>query len=73
MTSQLRTTRSPERAWGETVFAGTRVPVQILYDYLAAGETLAEFLRQFPSVSAEQALAGLAAREKRLAGGLEPG
>lgn len=50
----LRTNRS-DRAWGATVFAGTRVPVEILFEYLAAGETLDEFLEQFPSLSREQA------------------
>jgi uncharacterized protein (DUF433 family) len=41
---------------GETpVFVGTRVPIQSLFDYLEGGETLDEFLRQFPSVSKEQA------------------
>jgi len=50
-------TRSPDRAWGATVFAGTRVPVDTLFDYLAAGETLDEFLKQFPTVSRDQAIA----------------
>jgi len=39
------------------VFAGTRVPVDTLFDYLAAGETLDEFLKQFPTVSRDQAIA----------------
>jgi uncharacterized protein (DUF433 family) len=49
-------TRFPERAWGVTVFAGTRVPVETLFDYVEAGETLDEFLRQFPTVTREQAV-----------------
>jgi uncharacterized protein (DUF433 family) len=49
-------TRSPNRAWGATVFAGTRVPVEILFEYLEAGDTLDEFLRQFPTVSRDQAI-----------------
>ena len=49
-------TRSPRRAWGATVFAGTRVPVDILFEYLEAGDTLDEFLDQFPTVSREQAI-----------------
>ena len=54
---------------GTPVFAGTRVPVQSLFDYLEGGETLDEFLRQFPSVKREQALAALElARESLLAG-----
>ena len=40
---------------GTPVFVGTRVPLQSLFDYLEGGETLDEFLRQFPSVSKEQA------------------
>ena len=58
-------TRSPRRAWGATVFAGTRVPVEILFEYLEAGDTVDEFLDQFPSVSREQAIGVLEeAREK---------
>lgn len=38
---------------------GTRVPVQSLFDYLEGGETLDEFLRQFPTVKREQAIAAL--------------
>ena len=41
---------------GTPVFAGTRVPVQTLFDYLEAGDDLAEFLDDFPSVSQQQAL-----------------
>ena len=44
---------------GEPVFAGTRVPVYNLFDYLTAGDSLDEFLKQFPSVSREQAVAAL--------------
>jgi uncharacterized protein (DUF433 family) len=49
----------PEILGGTPVFVGTRVPVQSLFDYLEAGDTLDEFLRQFPSVSREQAIAAL--------------
>ena len=49
----------PEILGGTPVFAGTRVPVQSLFDYLEGGETVDEFLRQFPSVKREQALAAL--------------
>lgn len=41
---------------GTPVFAGTRVPVQTLFDYLEAGDDLSEFLEDFPSVSQRQAL-----------------
>ena len=40
----------PEILSGTPVFVGTRVPVQSLFDYLEGGDTLDEFLRQFPSV-----------------------
>ena len=54
----------PETLGGTPVFAGTRVPFQNLIDYLAGGDSLDEFLRQFPSVTREQAQAALAlARE----------
>jgi uncharacterized protein (DUF433 family) len=44
---------------GEPVFRGTRVPFQTLLDYLEGGETLDEFLKQFPGVTREQAVAAL--------------
>lgn len=44
---------------GTPVFVGTRVPVRSLFDYLEAGDTLEEFLRQFPSVKREQAVAAV--------------
>ena len=49
----------PEIMSGTPVFVGTRVPVQSLFDYLEGGETLNEFLDQFPTVRREQALAAL--------------
>jgi uncharacterized protein (DUF433 family) len=49
----------PDILSGTPVFVGTRVPAQSLFDYLEAGDTLDEFLRQFPSVSREQAVAAL--------------
>jgi uncharacterized protein (DUF433 family) len=50
---------SPERLSGTPVFAGTRVPIQALIDYLEGGESLDEFLVDFPSVSREHAIAVL--------------
>lgn len=47
--------RDPEVVSGELVFAGTRVPVKNLIDYLRAGDTLNTFLEDFPSVAREQA------------------
>jgi uncharacterized protein (DUF433 family) len=49
----------PEIMSGTPVFAGTRVPVQNLFDYLEGGETLLEFLDDFPSVSKAAAIAVL--------------
>jgi uncharacterized protein (DUF433 family) len=48
--------RSPEIMSGTPVFAGTRVPVQAIIDYLAGGHPLDEFLDDFPTVRREQAL-----------------
>ena len=45
-----------EKLSGTAVFVGTRVPVNHLFEYLEEGETLDEFLRQFPSVTRDQAL-----------------
>lgn len=44
---------------GEPVFRGTRVPFQTLLDYLEGGDTLDEFLNQYPGVTREQAVAAL--------------
>lgn len=44
---------------GTPVFAGTRVPIKNLLDYLAAGDSLETFLDHFPSVTREQAVAAL--------------
>lgn len=49
----------PEIQGGGPVFAGTRVPVENLFDYLVAGDSLDDFLRSFPSVTREQAVASL--------------
>ena len=49
----------PEILEGTPVFIGTRVPVQTLFDYLEGGDTLDEFLTQFPSVNREQAISAL--------------
>ncbi len=47
--------RDPEVMSGELVFAGTRVEVKTLVDYLKADHPLDEFLDDFPTVSREQA------------------
>ncbi len=46
----------PEIMSGTPCFAGTRVPVRNLLDYIEGGDSLDVFLRQFPSVSHEQAV-----------------
>jgi uncharacterized protein (DUF433 family) len=51
--------RSPDVMGGTAVFAGTRVPVQTLLDYLEAGESIDDFLEGFPSVSRVQVIAFL--------------
>jgi uncharacterized protein (DUF433 family) len=48
--------RSPDIMSGAPVFAGTRVPVQTIVDYLAGGHSLEEFLDDFPTVRREQAV-----------------
>ncbi|TYZ06891.1 DUF433 domain-containing protein [Hymenobacter lutimineralis] len=56
MSSQLVSV-DPRVMSGAPVFAGTRVPVKTLFDYLETGETLEIFLDDFPAVRREQALA----------------
>ena len=51
--------QDPEIHSGEPVFRGTRVPFGSLFDYLEGGETLDEFLEQYPGVTREQAIAAL--------------
>lgn len=48
--------RSSEILSGTPVFAGTRVPVQTLIDYLEAGDRLDDFLNDFPTVTREQVI-----------------
>jgi len=51
--------QDPEILSGQPVFRGTRVPFQALLDYLEGGDTLDEFLEQYPGVTREQAIAAL--------------
>jgi uncharacterized protein (DUF433 family) len=46
----------PETMGGTPVFTGTRVPIQALFDYIETGETLEEFLENFPSVTHKHAI-----------------
>jgi uncharacterized protein (DUF433 family) len=58
--------RDPAVMGGAPVFAGTRVPVQTLLDYLQAGESIDDFLAGFPSVSRAQVISFLEQAKDRL-------
>jgi len=51
--------KDPEILGGEPVFRGTRVPFKILIEYLEGGDTLDQFLEQYPSVTREFAIAAI--------------
>ena len=59
-------TSSPAIMGGTPVFAGTRVPVQTLIEYLEAGETIDDFLDGFPSVRRDQVIAFLEEAKQRM-------
>ncbi|MDZ7959877.1 MAG: DUF433 domain-containing protein [Aulosira sp. DedQUE10] len=59
-------TASPDVMSGTPVFAGTRVPVQTLLDYLKAGESIDDFLDGFPTVKREQVIAFLEAAQAQI-------
>jgi len=59
-------TKDPSILSGEPVFRGTRVPFRVLLDYLEGGDTLDEFLGQYPTVSRELAIAALEEARSRL-------
>ena len=56
---------------GTFVFTGTRVPVETLIDYLEAGDSINEFLSDFPTVSREQVIEALAVMKGGLVGAVE--
>lgn len=56
----------PEIMGGTPCFAGTRVPVQTFIDYIEGGETLNEFLDDFPTVTREQRVAFLEEAKDRI-------
>ena len=56
----------PDILSGTPVFAGTRVPVQALIDYLEGGETIDDFLAGFPTVKREQVVAFLEEAKARM-------
>jgi len=62
--------KDPDILGGTPVFYGTRVPFQALLDYLEGGETLDEFLDDFPTVSREAAIAALELAKSLLVGQL---
>jgi uncharacterized protein (DUF433 family) len=59
-------TSSKDVMGGTPVFAGTRVPIQTLTDYLKAGETIDDFLEGFPTVSRKQVIRFLEEAEKQM-------
>jgi len=59
---------SPEIMGGTPAFAGTRVPVETLLDYLKAGESIDDFLDGFPTVTKAQVIALLEEAGKQLVG-----
>ena len=59
--------RDPEIMNGALCFAGTRVPVKNLFDYLEGRSSLEEFLEDFPTVSRSRAVAVLEVALERLA------
>ena len=58
--------RSPDILGGTPVFAGTRVPIQTLIDYLEGGDSIDEFLKGFPTVTREQVIAFLEEAKARV-------
>jgi uncharacterized protein (DUF433 family) len=65
--SDLVISTSPEVMGGTPVFAGTRVPIQTLFEYLEAGDTIDDFLVGFPTVTREQVLVLLETASARVA------
>ena len=59
-------TSSPDVLGGTPVFAGTRVPIENLLDYLEGGESIEDFLEGFPSVTREQVITFLEETKARV-------
>ena len=73
MVTQTAVVHSDPRILGGTpVFVGTRVPVQSLFDYLEAGDSLDRFLDQFPTVTKDQAVAALELAKQAVMAGARP-
>lgn len=69
--SKAIVSRSPDVLGGTPVFAGTRVPIQTLIDYLEGGESIDDFLKGFPTVTRDQVIAFLEeARSRVVAAGV---
>jgi uncharacterized protein (DUF433 family) len=62
---------NPNIMGGTPVFRGTRVPVQTLFDYVEGGETITEFLDDFPSVSREHVIKLLSDVAAELSAGMK--
>lgn len=56
----------PETMGGTPVFTGTRVPIQTLFDYMEGGDSLDEFLDDYPTVSKDTAIQVLEMAKKSL-------
>jgi uncharacterized protein (DUF433 family) len=70
--TNLPITVDPNIVSGTPVFRGTRVPVQTLFDYIADGNTLEEFLDNFPTVKRDDALKVLESAGQFLSVGASP-
>lgn len=64
---------NPKRLGGVPCFLGTRVPVQALFDYVAMGETINDFLDGFPPITREHVLAVLELAKSGLLGNVKAG
>jgi uncharacterized protein (DUF433 family) len=62
--------KDPDILGGTAVFRGTRVPFQALLDYLEGGDTLDEFLDDFPTVTREAAVSALELAKSLVVNGL---
>lgn len=68
--NQSLITSTPDILGGTPVFRGTRVPVQMLIEYLEGGQTIDEFLDGFPTVTHEQVIAFLEEAKTRMLAGV---
>jgi uncharacterized protein (DUF433 family) len=62
--------KDPEILGGSPVFRGTRVPFQALLDYLEGGQTLDEFIDDFPTITRQAAISALELAKTALVGQL---